>query len=232
MILLPEGAPADATRLFGALSARGHVWTAAGTGAHSGGTHVCAEVAGAEARARMIERLAGAERVLVMSRIGAHRDARAASLLGLWEMEERARASGRPVLTLRVAPMIGAASPLWHQLARRPHLPRGGRQFLNPVCEDDVIETLDRALRGTAVWQDWYEVAGPEVWSLAELAALAAEWPPASAGEAAWEPPLEEIAEHRLSEAEPWLSAFGLTPRPIAQAARGWAARDSSRGAA
>ena len=33
---------------------------------------------------------------------------------------------------------------------------------------------------------------------------------------AAWEPTLEEIAEHRLAESEPWASHFGITPTPIA----------------
>ena len=50
MVLLPEGAPADVVRLFGALEARGHAWKAGtvGTGAHSGDTHVCADIAGAQ----------------------------------------------------------------------------------------------------------------------------------------------------------------------------------------
>ena len=120
--------------------------------------------------------------------------------------------------------MVGPASPLWLELAARPRLPRGGHQLLNPVCEEDVVETLDRALAGRAAWEGWFEVAGPEVVSLSELRDLAAEWPEgASPGVvAAWEPPLEEMAEHRLCEAGPWLEHFRITPAPLVERARAW----------
>jgi uncharacterized protein YbjT (DUF2867 family) len=163
-------------------------------------------------------------RLLVLSRVGAHPDARSRALRALWDLEERARATGLPVLTLRLAPMVGPQSPLWLELTTHPRLPHGGRQLLNPVCEEDVVETLERALAGSAAWEGWYEVAGPEVWSLAELTALAAEWPedPTAGRTAAWEPSLEELAEHRLCEAGPWLEHFGIAPRPLADRAGAW----------
>ena len=86
---------------------------------------------------------------------------------------------------------------------------------MNPVAERDVVETLLRALDGRAPWRDWYEVAGGETVSLAELRDMAASTAgTTTAGE--WEPSLEEIAEHRLAECEPWATDFGITPMPIA----------------
>ena len=168
-------------------------------------------------------RRAPGARVLVLSLVGAHPDARAPRLRRMWEIEERARSFALPVLTLRLAPLLGPASPLWLMLRSRPRLPRGGRQLLNPVAERDAIETLERALDGRARWEGWYEVAGPEVLSLADLAALAA-----GAGrtrqDGAWEPPLDELKEHRLCEAGPWCDHFDLRPRPIANQAMEWAA--------
>jgi uncharacterized protein YbjT (DUF2867 family) len=189
-------------------------------------TLVCAEGLSPAELDRMLAqgRGAGGTRLLVLSRIGAHPDAHAPGLLESWALEERARASGLPVLTLRLAPLVGPRSPLWIKLASRPRLPRGGRQLLNPVCEDDVVETIARALAGTVAWEGWFEVAGPEAIRLAELAALAAEWPEeASAGSpGGWEPPLDELAEHRLCEASPWLAHFGLAVRPLAERAAAW----------
>jgi hypothetical protein len=93
------------------------------------------------------------------------------------------------------------------------------------VSEGDVVETLERALAGRAEWAGWYEVAGPEVWSLAELADLAAGSGPAlPPGSGAWEPPLAEMEEHRLAEAGPWLEHFHLAARPLADQARAWSA--------
>lgn len=170
-------------------------------------------------------RSAAGARVLVLSSLGAHPDARAARLRWLWRLEEHARASGLPVLTLRLGPLVGPRSPLWLRLRGQPRLPRGGEKLLNPVAETDAVETLERALDGRAAWEGWYEVAGPEVVSLADLAALAREAGPAPGGErGAWEPPLRELAEHRLAEAEPWLAHFSMIARPIAEQALQWAA--------
>ena len=227
MIHLPAPcARGAALRLFEALGSRGVRWVerVAGMSDPDPATLVCAEGLGLRDLDRMVAGAAGGTRLLVLSRVGTHRDARAKALRTLWDLEERARAIGLPVLTLRIAPMVGPQSPLWLKLAARPRLPRGGHQLLNPVCEEDVVETLDRALAGRAAWEGWYEVAGPEVMSLAELADLAAEWPEdASPGAAAaWEPPLEEMAEHRICEAGPWLEHFRVTPGPLAERARAW----------
>ncbi len=154
-------------------------------------------------------------RVLVLSRLGAHPDARAASLRRLWRLEEHVRGGGAPTLTLRLAPLVGPETPLWRKLRSRPALPNGGRKLVNPVAERDVVETLLRALGGRVTWNDWYEVAGGEVISLAELRDVAARTHGGTSG-GEWEPTLEEIAEHRLAESEPWATAFGITPTPLA----------------
>ncbi len=170
-------------------------------------------------------RAAPGARVLVISRLGAHPDARSETLKGLWRLEEHARASGLPVLTLRLGPLLGPLSPLWLKLRTGPKLPKEGRMLLNPVAESDAIETIERALDGRAGWEGWFEVAGPEVMSLADLAALArAAGPPAAPGGVAWEPALSELQEQRLAEAGPWLSHFGLEPRPLAERVREWTA--------
>lgn len=158
-------------------------------------------------------------RALVLSRLGAHLDARHTSLQQLWRLEEAARAAIPATLTLRFAPLLGAGTPLWNKLRSRPSLPRGGRQMLNPVAERDALETLRRALDGRAAWGGWFEVAGPEVVTLAELRDLAAQAGPGpDAG--AWEPSLDEMAEHRLAESEPWAMHFGLTPASPVDAVR------------
>jgi uncharacterized protein YbjT (DUF2867 family) len=170
-------------------------------------------------------RAAPGARLLVLSQLGAHPDAVAARLRWLWMLEEHARAAGLPVLVLRLGPLIGPRSPLWLRLRRRPRLPGGGAQLLNPVAEADVVETLARALDGRARWEGWYEVAGPDVMSLAELAALArAAGPPPRGEDGAWEPPLRELAEHRLAEADAWLEHFDIRVRPIGEQAQQWAA--------
>jgi len=160
-------------------------------------------------------------RVLVLSRLGAHPDARADSLRRLWRLEEHVRGGGAPTLTLRTAPLVGPDSPLWRKLRARPGLPRGGRKIVNPVLEADVVETLARALAERVPWSGWYELAGPDAVTLAELSARAAGSPGPTAG-GAWEPPLEEMLEHRLAECAPWAVRFALTPTPLAA----WAGRE------
>jgi hypothetical protein len=51
--------------------------------------------------------------------------------------------------------------------------------------------------------------------TLAELRDLAARTPGEPRG-GAWEPPLEELREHRLAESEPWATDFGIAPTPLA----------------
>jgi len=167
-------------------------------------------------------RTAPRARVLVISLLGVHPDARERRLRRLWEVEERARGSGMPSLTLRLAPLVGPQSPLWLKLRSRPRLPRGGRQLLNPVFEDDVVETLDRALSDRAPWDGWFELVGEEAMTLAELAELAASGASLPRGSGEWEPPLAEMREHRLSEARPWREHFDLQPASVRQAVPGW----------
>lgn len=156
-------------------------------------------------------------RVLVLSRLGAHPDARAASLQRLWRLEEHVRGGGAPTLTLRLAPVLGSGTPLWNKLRSQPSLPRGGRTQLNPVAERDVIETVVRALADSTPWSGWYEVAGPRVWTLGELKMLAAGGGLGGV-RGDWEPALEEMLEHRLAESAPWCERFGITPTSIEDA--------------
>jgi uncharacterized protein YbjT (DUF2867 family) len=218
-----------ADRLLSALEARGHR-TAGPAAGEAPVLFFCADTRD-EPGPRAADASSGA-RWLVVTRLGAHRDARHPLLRACWEWEEAARASGRPTLALRLGPLLGPASPLWLRLCSDPALPRGGRQLLNPVAEADAVETVHRALGGTGEWAGWYEVAGAEAWSLAELAALAcAAGPRAGAGPGDWEPPLDEMREHRLAEAGPWLERFGLAPRPLAEQAGAWAAAAPERAA-
>jgi hypothetical protein len=214
-------------RLIAALAARGHTVGGGRSGPGENATLVLGPGPALDEAALGVllggwSKAPGA-RVLVLSLIGAHPDARALRLHRLWELEERARGSGLPVLTLRLAPLVGPTSPLWLKLRTRPRLPREGRQLLNPVAETDVIETLERALDGRAKWKGWFELAGADAISLAELAALASARGPGN-GRGAWEPPLEEMAEHRLCEPGPWQRHFGIEPRPIAALAAEWVA--------
>jgi len=169
-------------------------------------------------------------RLLVITRLGTHRDAAGPRLRECWELEETARRSGLPALVLRLGPMLGPESPLWLRLRADPSLPRRGAKLLNPVAESAVLETLELALAEEAPWAGWYEVAGPEVWTLGELAALAREAGPVlPAGAGAWEPPLAELEEHRLAEPGPWLGRFPVAVRPLADQARAWAAAPTGR---
>ncbi len=218
-------------RLLGALEPRGHRRVAAPGDAAGRTTAVV--VPGGLAPGELEPVLApwrtvpGA-RLLVLSRLGAHPDAPAPGLRRLWDLEERARASGLPALVLRVAPLLGPASPLWLRLRARPRLPRGGRKLLDPVAEADVVETLDRALAGRAAWGGWFEVAGPEAWSLAELLDLAGRaGPPLPPDAGAWEPPLGELEAQRPAEAGPWLAHVGLDVPPLAERVRAWSAPGS-----
>jgi uncharacterized protein YbjT (DUF2867 family) len=169
-------------------------------------------------------------RLLIVTRLGTHPDAAHPRLRECWALEEAARGAGLPLLVLRLGPMVGPLSPLWSRLRSASSLPRGGAKLLNPVAESDVVETLDRALSGRAEWAAWYEVAGPDVWSLAELSALARETAPVlPAGPDEWEPPLDELEQHPLAEAEPWLEHFGMAVLPLGAQARRWAATPCGR---
>src|SRR5687767_12706729 len=85
-------------------------------------------------------------RLLLLSALGAHPDARDHRLRSLWDIEEAARATGLPLLTLRLGPLVGPESPLWQRLRSRPRLPRRGEALLMPVVEEDVVEALAQAL--------------------------------------------------------------------------------------
>jgi uncharacterized protein YbjT (DUF2867 family) len=223
------GSPdAPIPRLLESLSGRGHT-VQSGLPAENGGeaTLVVGLGAGCDSvvagRRFNAWRSAPGARILVLSLLGVHPDARAQRLQELWFCEERMRRSGVPTLTLRLAPLVGPTSPFWVKLASRPRLPRGGRDLVQPVVEEDVVESIDRALHGNAPWEGWYEVAGPEIFSLRELAALAAAGG-VCPGAAAWEPQLSEIREQRLAEPALWERDFAITPRNIRELAGSWAA--------
>ncbi|MFI5372627.1 MAG: hypothetical protein ACHQ52_13810, partial [Candidatus Eisenbacteria bacterium] len=163
--------------------------------------------------------------VLMLSLIGCHRDAVAPRLRDLWDLEEETRRSGLPTLTLRLAPLVGPESPLWLRLRSQPRVKHAERVMIQPLVEDDAIETIDRALKGEVAWRDWYELAGPEVLSLAELLQMGAAAGPALPRDTGdWEPPLEEMREHRIAEMEPWSRRFALTPRRVSEGVAAWRA--------
>jgi uncharacterized protein YbjT (DUF2867 family) len=224
----PLGEPAD--RLLAALGAHGHVVVSGAAELQAAGGGEASRADGATPLVTLaisdgplvfdflgfVRSLGDCRlRVLMLSRLGAHPDARTASLQRLWRLEEHVRGGGLPTLTLRFAPLVGAATPLWRKLRSRPPLPGNGRKLVNPVAERDAVETLLRALDGRAIWRGWFEVANDEAVTLAELRDLAARTPGATAG-GEWEPPLDEIAEHRLAESAPWAEHFGITPTPLA----------------
>ncbi len=155
-------------------------------------------------------------RLLIVTPLGTHRDSPVAALRDAWRIEEAGRSLGLPVLTLRLAPLVGPGAPFWNHLRSNPALPRDGRGVLQPVHEEDVIETLARALDGRAEWEGWYEVVGREVVSLAELRARAlAAGPALPCDTGHWEPVMEILAAQRLAEPEPWIAHFGVEPRPL-----------------
>jgi len=221
VIPVPHSLDPPGSRLLDAL---------ASTGQLTGGSHPATIVASTglgpgPVLSAMVQRARdrGNVRVLVLSVLGVHPDARAPRLRELWEIEETARESGLPVLTLRLAPIIGPHSPLWMKLRSRPRLGPEGNTLLNPVAESDVVETLAKAFREEEDWSGWYEVAGEEVLTLAELAALAQHAGPAlPEGAGAWEPALREMAEARLADPAPWRQRFDLRPVRVIEQAGAW----------
>jgi hypothetical protein len=156
------------------------------------------------------------ERLLVMSWIGTHPDASDSLLASLWRLEEDARATGLPVLVLRLAPLLSARSPLCALLASRPRLDaRLARSLVQPLHEDDAVEGLARVLAGRVEWAGWFELCGSDpltVGECAEAAASGAFGP--TEGQPAWEPSPGVLRAMGLSEWEPWARASGVTPRP------------------
>jgi uncharacterized protein YbjT (DUF2867 family) len=165
---------------------------------------------------------AGAERLLVMSWIGTHPDATDPLLAALWRLEEAARATGLPVLVLRLAPLVGADAPGCAYLAMRPRLePKLARALVQPVHEDDAVAGLAAVLAGRVAWSGWYEVCGPDAFTVGEFAEAAASGAlgPIVAAPA-WEPAPGVLRAMGLSEWEPWARASGVRPRPVLAGAR------------
>lgn len=164
----------------------------------------------------------GAARILVVSVLGAHPDAPTGRLRQLWVLEERARATGLPALTLRLGPIVGPASPLWLKFRARPRLPDPDL-LLQPVTEADVVETLARALDGRAAWEGWYEVVGPEILPMGEWVEIAGRTGAPARDDGAWEPPPADLGAQRLAEFQPWSDHFALPPQRVTEHAGGWA---------
>ncbi len=162
------------------------------------------------------------DRILVLSWIGAHPDARAQVLRRLWALEESCRAIALPALTLRLGPLAGPDSPLWRKLAHSKPAPRLARKLVHPVLESQVVEAIDRALRGAAAWNGWQEIGGADIMSLGECATLARGSGLTGAGE--WEPDADALAEQRLIEPGVWSQWAGIEPCSVATEAGRWAA--------
>ena len=166
---------------------------------------------------------AGAEgRLLVMSWIGAHPDATDRLLAALWRLEEAARATGLPVLVLRLAPLVGGGSPWSAQLAGRPRLDaKLARALVQPIREDDAVAGLARACSGEVEWRGWFEVCGRDPLTVGELAEAAAG---GAFGQVdatpAWEPEPGVLRAMGLSEWKPWADACGIVPRSVLEGAR------------
>ncbi len=227
----PLGSGGAGGRLLQALARRGHPVAGGAVAPGESGTAFLCPAPGEDVAPlrSWIESLRPGPslRLLVVTCLGAHPDARSASLRDCWMLEETARARAAPLLVLRLGPLLGPRSPLWRHLRAGARPGRRSDLLLNPVAESDVVETLDRALSQRAEWRGWFEVVGPEVWSLGELAALARGGGRAAGGDGGfWEPPLEELDEHRLAEAAPWLGHFGVSVRPLAVQAQAWRAAE------
>ncbi len=161
-------------------------------------------------------------RILMLSWIGAHPDARADVLRRLWALEERSRESGLPTLTLRLGPLAGSSSPLWRKLARAKLTSRLARRPVHPVLESQVVEVIERALSGAIRWDGWQELGGPDIMTLGECADLARA--ANITGEGEWEPDLEALAEQRLIEPDVWAAWSGIEPRSPRAETTTWAA--------
>lgn len=166
--------------------------------------------------------IAERDRILVVSWIGAHPDARANVLRRLWALEEQCRASALPTLTLRLGPLAGPESPLWQKLAHVKPGHRLARRPVHPVLESQVVEVIERALVGAIAWSGWQEIGGPDIMTLGDCAEHARSARTGAQGE--WEPDLEALAEQRLIEPEVWARWSGIEPRSVLSEAATWAA--------
>lgn len=207
-------------RLLAALAGR--------TAAAAAGCETLIVTSGSVAPAGLAQVLAescrrGNVRVLVLGPLGVHPDAPVSRLRGLWELEEACRASGLPVLALRLAPLVGPTSPLWLRLRSRPALGRRGETLVCPLAESDALRALECVILATWTETSWFEVAGEEVLTLGELAGLAQRSgarTPTGAG--AWEPALEEIECARIPDPAPWRQRFDLAPGSVRHLAEAW----------
>jgi uncharacterized protein YbjT (DUF2867 family) len=145
----------------------------------------------------------------------------------LWEIEELCRTYVPATLALRLGPLMGVSTPLCALLARLDPPAYVARAPMHPVAERDVVETLRRALAGEISWGGWYELGGPEPWTLEEVAeAIRAAGPldRAAAASGEWEPSLAELVEQRLIEPEIWTEWSGVKPSSLQEEIASWRA--------
>lgn len=156
---------------------------------------------------------------LLLSPRGTHPDARAAELRCAWDIEEALRSRCATHVTLRIAPLIGETSPFWERMRSQPDLGSRRQQKVQPVAEADVVALLVCLASGHGPSTGCFDVVGPRVFSLAELAGIAGTRP-LPAGSGAWEPPLHLLAGQRLGDPTDWCASFRIEPRDPEQ----WAA--------
>lgn len=157
---------------------------------------------------------------IVLGWIGTHRDARAPELRAHWELEETLRGADVPVLALRLGPLVGAGAPLWATLRRESPPAPAARRLMHPLLEDDLVELLARVIASGVAATEWHEVAGREITSLDELAALARAAARPARAAPAWEPALDALREQRLVEPELWMRRFGIEAGSVSAWAR------------
>jgi uncharacterized protein YbjT (DUF2867 family) len=121
---------------------------------------------------------AGVARLVLVSGIGADADSRSPYIRARGRGEQRAREAFPNVTIVRPSAMFGPGDAMFGTLAglarKLPALPLigGGRTRLQPVYVEDVAEAIARILADRQTTDQIYELAGPVVYTMRELAEM------------------------------------------------------------